>query len=185
MVGRGIAASLFSAVAVAVSAATLWLSELRDADLELILAETLFLTRDDNGSREVLLVPVTLVNGGAREGAVRAVRLAVEGEGLSARYFAQSVGTWPGSEAEPFAPIAVPGRAAVSRNLLFYPERQPSPRIEAGRDLRIRVTALSEGGRAGPIAVETVVRLPYYSLPDLRAGRAIPLRPPLREGPDG
>lgn len=175
---EGALSGVLSVAAFLVSAATLYMTELRDAEITAIPAEQTYLAREGNGSAEVILVPVTLSNAGAREGAVRGMGLTVaDAEGATRAYRATAFGSRPGPEAEPFAPISVPGRSAVSRAVLFYPVQPGQGLVRAAGTYALTLTLAREGGGAAPAEVRLEQRLPYFSLPELAAGRAIRMEP--------
>jgi hypothetical protein len=188
----------FSLLACAVSGWTLYLTELRTAELYVLAAETSYLARDPNGSQEVLLVPVTVINRGLQEGAVHGFQLTVSHpETAAARsYFAAAVGQRPDAEAQPFSPISVAGQSAVSQALLFYPRHDGTQLIDRPGDYRLQLQYRASAPK-GPLAMAISFwrgpptqpawtdrrlpplerTLPYYSLPELSAGRTIRMRP--------
>jgi hypothetical protein len=68
---------------------------------------------------EYFVVPVTVVNDGARTGTVLAVDLAVEKGGSSTPFTANFIGTRFDDKIQMFAPIAVAGHASASYSIIF------------------------------------------------------------------
>lgn len=187
-----------SVIAVTISVATFYITELRRAEISVLISETAYLGRDANGSAEVVLVPITIVNTGAREGVVRTLALTVErldeaaGATAQRAYFAAHVGVSPGRGNTPFAPIVALRETALSEPILFYPTRPGTPIIDASGVYRLTLSYDVETG-AGPLGalqrlweadapeVETSesfeVRLPYYSVPELVDGGMIRMSP--------
>ena len=66
----GIITALASGVALLVSGVSLWETSLKQPSLQFYLGNNLAYTRDPWGSDEVLVIPVTVTNSGARDGAV-------------------------------------------------------------------------------------------------------------------
>jgi hypothetical protein len=166
--GGGRTAAVISAIALIFSAYSLWETSLKQAQLTAYVTDAVTYTRDhlneDEASKaggyEVLAVPVTIANGGARDGAVVSMRLDAKDPEtgktarfyaaytVDARYFAGS-----GNSAErpktPFAALAIAGRSSWSGTVLFYSADykqeklvKPKTRIDATLHL---VTAAPSG----------------------------------------
>jgi hypothetical protein len=134
----GRAAAAISAIALIFSAYSLWETSLKQAELSTYVTGVTTYERDTSddeyiqptGGFEVLAVPVTIANGGARDGAVLALQLNVKNPttGLSARfaatytadaaYFANPRGKRPKT---PFSALVIAGRSAWTGTVLFYP----------------------------------------------------------------
>jgi hypothetical protein len=175
--------TVFSAIAVLFSAYSLWETSLKQADLSVYVADAVTYTRDPNnedaafqaGGYEVLAVPVTIANGGARDAAVLSLRLDTKnpesGETSSfaaaytagGEYFAPNRGeSASGRPRTPFAALVVAGRSAWSGTVLFYSEGylkkelvKPKGKLEA--TLQVVITPPSGwldrmlGGRPAPV----------------------------------
>lgn len=79
-----------------------------------------------SGVFDAYAVPVTIANTGARAGVALSFELEVENlkSGEKKRYYSARIGSWKknyNDEAEPFAPITIPGREALTREILFFP----------------------------------------------------------------
>jgi hypothetical protein len=136
-------ATTFSGLALLGSALSLWESTLKQAEIKLYVSDNIFFTRDPWGSYEVLVVPVTIANRGARDGAVLSLALDVKNSGTSqskrfkssymaeAQYFGgrDDVSTNQRRPKLPFAPLSVAGRGAFTGTILFYPEDAPEKKI--------------------------------------------------------
>ncbi len=139
LVGGGrAAATVISAVALLFSAYSLWETSLKQADLNVyvtgVVAYERDLTADDYilpaGGFEVFAVPITIANGGARDGAVLALQLDVSNPrtGMTGRfeatytadaaYFANTGAKRPKT---PFSALVIAGRSAWTGTVLFYP----------------------------------------------------------------
>jgi hypothetical protein len=136
--GGKAAATVISAVALLFSGFSLWETSLKQADLNVyvtgVVAYERDLTADESilpaGGFEVFAVPITIANGGARDGAVLAMQLDVSNPrtGLTGRfeatytadgaYFANTGTKRPKT---PFSALVIAGRSAWTGTVLFYP----------------------------------------------------------------
>jgi hypothetical protein len=126
-------------VALVFSAFSLWETSLKQADLSVFVPGVVTYTRDTtpsveiqpSGGFEVLAVPVTIANSGARDAAIVALELDVKNlqTGLSARfeatYTAEPSFFNPEFSAPrtktPFSALVVAGRSAWRGTIVFYP----------------------------------------------------------------
>ena len=137
--------ALASFIALIFSGISLYQTVLKRAEIRVFVPETVSYTRDPNGSFEVLAVPVTVINSGARDGVVVAMQLKVKNEetghtrALSASYVAEE-GYFSTKEdyragisrpKRPFAPLTIPGRSGHSATVLFYPREYSEKRVVA------------------------------------------------------
>jgi hypothetical protein len=183
--GKAIA-TITSAFALVFSAYSLWESSLKQAELRVFVADAVTYTRDPNnedgafqaGGYEVLAVPVTIANSGAREAAVLSLVLDAKnlGTGETARfgaaytaggeYFAPNRGeSSSGRPRTPFAALVVGGRSAWSGTILFYATDYTKPKLISKPNTKVEVTlSLSTpapdgwlermlGGSAAPITL--------------------------------
>lgn len=134
----GWVAAIISAIALVFSAYSLWETSLKQADLTAYVTGAVTYTTDPFGSsdvqeaggHEVLAVPVTIANSGAREAAVLSLQLDARNTttGKAARYDAAYMadGTYFATPDKakrpktPFAALVVSGRSAWSGTVLFY-----------------------------------------------------------------
>lgn len=146
----GRAAAVISAIALIFSAYSLWETSLKQAELAVYVTDAVTYTRDPNnedgafqaGGYEVLAVPVTIANSGARDAAVMSLQLDAKNPetGDSARfgaaytaggeYFAANRGeSSSGRPRTPFAALVVAGRTAWSGTILFYAADYKKPKL--------------------------------------------------------
>jgi hypothetical protein len=127
-------ATLVSAFAFAFSGVSFYETVLKQASLKIYVTDTLSYTRDPYGSYEVIAVPVTIANSGARDGAVVTLELDVKNietgrtETFTSAYTADA--QYFGGKDDvanrikrpklPFAPLSVTGRSAFAGTILFY-----------------------------------------------------------------
>ena len=169
-------ATVISATALLFSGFSLWESSLKQADLSVYMTGVVAYERDltadeyiqPAGGFEVLAVPVTIANSGARDGAVLALRLDVKNPktGLTARfegtytadaaYFANTGAKRPKA---PFSALVIAGRSAWTGTVLFYPVSYsngkaltPVRKVAAFND-GLRKKYASEMGGASSISV--------------------------------
>ena len=173
--GKSIA-SIISAIALVFSAYSLWETSLKQAELSIYVTGVITYERDLSadeyirpaGGFEVLAVPVTIANGGARDGPVLALQLDVKNpkSGLTARfdatytadaaYFANTGTKRPKT---PFSALVIAGRSAWTGTVLFYPvsysnEKALTPvrKVSAFND-ELRKKYASEMGGASSISI--------------------------------
>lgn len=127
-------ASIGTAIALCASGVSLWETVLRQAALEVYVGDNISYTRDPYGSYEVLVVPITIANTGAQDGAVVSMRLNVKNTATGnteifpaaytadANYFAgrDNVTDRTRRPKAPFAPLSIAGRGRFSGTVLFY-----------------------------------------------------------------
>jgi hypothetical protein len=130
--------TVVSAVALLFSAYSLWETSLKRADLTPYVTGVVTYERDrtaalsiqPDGGFEVLAVPITIANGGARDGPVLLLQLDVKNlsTGLTARFEATYAvdGTYFAAKGDkrpktPFSALVIAGRSAWTGTLLFYP----------------------------------------------------------------
>ncbi len=128
-----IAALLFSAI-------SLYQTVLKQANLSVFVPDVVSYTRDPNGGYEVVVIPISMVNSGARDGVVSSMALKVRNkqsgqeQEFEASFFAepgyfstkedlQAGSTRP---KRPFAPVSVTGRSGASETVRSYPREKAS-----------------------------------------------------------
>lgn len=127
-------ATIGSCLALTASGVSLWETVLRQAALEVYIGDNISYTRDPYGGYEVFVVPVTIANTGAQDGAVISMRLDVKNtqtgnaEAFPAAYTADA-SYFAGRDnptdrtrrpKSPFAPLSISGRGRFSGTVLFY-----------------------------------------------------------------
>src|SRR5262249_19610276 len=131
--GAGWLNIVVSGAALLASVVSLWESTLKQPDLKLYVTDNIYYTRDPWGSYEVVAVPVTIQNSGARDDAVIALELDVKTASgtterlvsaytADAQYFGSNddVAARKRRPKQPFAPLSVSGRSAYTGTILFY-----------------------------------------------------------------
>jgi len=184
----GRAAAIISAIALLFSAYSLWETSLKQADLNVYATGVISYARDTSddasiqpsGGFEVLAVPVTIANGGARDGAILSLQLDVKNPrtGLTARfdgtyiadaaYFSDTRGKRPKT---PFNALVIAGRSAWTGTIIFYPvsysngkSLTPVSQVAAFND-QLRKKYASEMAGASSISVlrEKLPNLPEFA----------------------
>jgi hypothetical protein len=149
-------APMFSGLALIGSVVSMWETTIKQADVGLHVSDNIYFTRDPWGSYEVLVIPVTLANRGARYGTVLTLSLDVknlttnQSKRFKSTYTAD--GNWFGGRDDvsanlrrpkvPFAPVSVAGRGAFTGTLLFYPADDPEKKVlDANSKIEMTLTA--------------------------------------------
>jgi hypothetical protein len=156
MHGRGgWIAAIVSGVALIGSLISMWETTLKQPQINFYVSENIQYTRDPYGPFEVLAVPITIANGGARDSAVLSMQLMVKNMGtgrterfksaytVDAQYFGgrDDVAGRIKRPKTPFAPLSVAGRSAFTGTVLFYrSEGGEKNLIEASSDLEMTLT---------------------------------------------
>jgi hypothetical protein len=127
-------ATIVSAFAFAFSAVSFFETVLKQANLKVYVTDTLLYTRDPYGDYEVVALPITIANSGARDGAIVTLDLSVKNLGsgqtetftsaftADAQYFGgrDDVANRIKRPKLPFAPLSIAGRSAYVGTILFY-----------------------------------------------------------------
>jgi hypothetical protein len=147
---------MFSGLALIGSVVSMWETTIKQAEVGLHVSDNIYFTRDPWGSYEVLVIPLTLANRGARYGTVLTLSLDVKNltTNQSKRFKSTYVadGNWFGGRDDvstnlrrpkvPFAPVSVAGRGAFSGTLLFYPADDPEKKVlDANSKIEMTLTA--------------------------------------------
>ena len=146
----GRVAAVVSAIALTFSAYSLWETSLKAPDIRIFVPPVIHYASPYNNSNfEVISIPVTLTNEGARTGTVLAIDLEVsEGHGKDIkRFYAADIGRWSmertRSQAyQHFAPVALAGRSSRTDNILFYPKgegEKPQQVVREGNDVHFKL----------------------------------------------
>lgn len=151
----GFATLIVSGLALFASIYSMWETTLKQPQINFYVSENIQYTRDPYGPFEVLAIPLTIANGGARDSAVLSMQLTVKSkatgrtEKFKSAYMADA--QYFGSRDDvaqrikrpkvPFAPISVAGRSAFSGTVLFYrSEGGDKNIIEASSELEMTLT---------------------------------------------
>jgi hypothetical protein len=164
LAGRGgRLATLVSAFAFAFSAVSFYETVLKQPNLRVYVTDTLAYTRDPWGGYEVIAVPLTIANAGARDGAVINFELDVtnldsgKSEKFTSAYTADAQYFAGGDDVArrvkrpklPFAPLAVAGRGAFAGVVLFYSAEKGSDKLIDGNsklDMTLRMLTPAADG---------------------------------------
>jgi hypothetical protein len=151
-------ATISSAIALLFSGFSLWQTSLKQADLSVYVTDAISYTRDhagedaafEAGGYEVLAVPVTIANGGARGGAVVSLRLDAKDPDTGhtacfkaaytadATYFAaREQRLRPQS---PFTALVIAGRSVWSGTILFYSADYKAERLVTKAKSKVEAT---------------------------------------------
>lgn len=121
-------AAIVSAIALVFSAYSLWETSLKRADVAAFVPPVIHFAQPyQNSNFEMISIPVTLTNDGARTGTVLSMELTVTDprSGAAKLFYAADLGNWSIERARsraftPFAPISLQGRTSRTENVLFY-----------------------------------------------------------------
>jgi hypothetical protein len=150
-------ATLVSAFAFAFSAVSFYETVLKQPNLHVYVTDTLAYTRDPWGGYEVVAVPLTIANSGARDGAVITLELDVKNvdtgkaETFTSAYTADAQ-YFGGSDDVakrikrpklPFAPLSIAGRGAFAGVILFYAGEGSAKLVEPNSKLELTLRVLT------------------------------------------
>lgn len=130
----GLQATIVSALALVLSAYSLYESSFKTAEIEIYVPPVIQYARDGGGDTEVFVVPITVTNSGARTGTVLSMELNVEDlkTHTSKRFYSAFLGEHQSDSDAPnrsFAPLSIPGRGTFSDTVRFYPIGNPFPKV--------------------------------------------------------
>ncbi len=139
--GGKLAAAL-SLFALLMSAYSLWETSLKQADVQIFVPPVIqYAAPYQNSNFEMVAVPVTLTNEGARTATVLSIELAVTDPRTkqTKRFYSADFGRWTMERTrtgayEPFAPLSLAGRSSRTESVLFYTrgdDQKPAQLIEA------------------------------------------------------
>lgn len=158
----GVHATVLSALALVLSAFSLYESSFKTADLEIFVPPVIQYARDGGGDVEVFVVPITVTNSGARTGTVLSMELNVEDLKMkkSKRYYSALLGEHqvdPAATNRSFAPLSIAGHGTFTDTVRFYPVGNPLPKLadEAG-DYRFALSLVT-AAPARPDLVDRVL----------------------------
>lgn len=134
-------AAVLSAIALVFSGYSLWETSLRQADVQIFVPPVIqYASPYQNSNFEVIAVPVTLTNEGARTATILSMQLAVTDPRTqqTKHFYAADFGRWTMERTrtgayEPFAPLSLAGRSSRTEQVLFYTrgdDQKPDQLIE-------------------------------------------------------
>jgi hypothetical protein len=149
-------APMFSGLALLGSVVSMWETTIKQAEVRLHVSDNIYFTRDPWGSYEVLMIPVTLANRGARDGTVLSLALDVknlatnESKRFKSTYLADA--RWFSGRDDvnanqrrpkvPFAPVSIAGHGVFTGTLLFYPADNPEKKVvDSNSKIEMTLTA--------------------------------------------
>lgn len=135
-------AAVLSAIALAFSGYSLWETSLKAADVRIFVPPVIqYAAPYQNSNFEMIAVPVTLTNEGARTATILSMQLAVTDPRTkqTKHFYAADFGRWTMERTrtgayEPFAPLSLAGRSSRTEQVLFYTrgdDQKPAQMIEA------------------------------------------------------
>lgn len=124
----GLGATILSGVAVLFSGYSLWESSLKTADVQVFVPRVIsYAAPYQNTNFEMISIPVTLSNEGARTGTVLDLDLAVTDPRTkqTKHFYAAELGVWSMERTrtrayDSFAPLPLAGRTSRTEQVLFY-----------------------------------------------------------------
>lgn len=165
-------AEVFSGVALLVSVYSLWQTVLKRADLRVFVPPMIrYASPYQNSIFEIFEIPLTVINEGARTGAVLSFDLTVTNLRTRAvkQFYSGGVGPWSmakarGETLEPFAPMSLTGRTSQSETILFYARNDSTvQQIVEGEDnyrFELRLFTGVTGGKQAPAPLNFDMVLP-------------------------
>jgi hypothetical protein len=153
---RAILPTAISAIALIGSVVSMWETTIKQAEVKVHVSDNIYFTRDPWGSYEVLIIPVTLANRGARDGTILTMSLDVKNlttnqskkfksaYTVDAKWFSgkDDVSANLRRPKVPFAPVSVAGRSAFTGTLLFYPADDPEKKVvDSNSKIEMTLTA--------------------------------------------
>ena len=143
--------ALVSIAALLFSAYSLWDTSLKWPDVRVFVPPVIHYSAPyQNSNFEMIAVPVTLTNEGARTGTVLSINLDVTDPktGEVKRFYAADIGRWSMERTrtmayQSFAPLSLAGRTSRTEPILFYTrgeEEKPPQLINAAGDYRFKLT---------------------------------------------
>jgi hypothetical protein len=135
-------AALLSLVALLLSGYSMWETSLKQADVQIFVPPVIqYASPYQNSNFEMIAVPVTLTNEGARTATILSMQLAVTDPRTkqTKHFYAADFGRWTMERTrsgayEPFAPLSLAGRSSRTEQVLFYTrgdDQKPNQLIEA------------------------------------------------------
>jgi hypothetical protein len=167
----GWTSAVVSTIALIISAYSVYVTSLRRPRLSLFVPRVIqYASPYTNSNFEVLGIPVTIANSGARSGTVLSIDLVATNAAkkLTKRFYSAEFGRWTmenarGNKFRPFAPLALQGRSSTSESVLFYshPDESVAQIVEPNSNVMITLTiSAAEASFAKtpkPVSFEVIV----------------------------
>jgi hypothetical protein len=176
-------AAIVSAIALAVSGYSLWDTSLKEADVRVFVPTVIYYSAPyQNSNFEMIAIPVTLTNEGARTATALQMDLAVTDPKTKAtkHFYSAEFGVWSMERTRTraytgFAPLSLSGRTSRTESILFYTrgdQEKPDQIIREVGPYQFTLTVtlaeddgpgyLGGSGKGGPISVAFERVLPFY-----------------------
>lgn len=154
--GGGLTATVISAFALIFSGYSFYETVLRAPDLSIYVPPHIRYADPNSPDDpfEILAIPLTVANDGARTGTAMAIDLDVTNlkTNVSKKFYAANLGSWDGQPQRAFTPITLTGKASYSETVQFFPRvGEKVPRIldlEPGK-YRLKLTLRDTSGERG------------------------------------
>lgn len=138
----GKTATLVALIALVFSAYSLWETSLKQPDVRIFVPPVIqFSAPYNNSNFEVIAIPVTFANEGARTGTVLSMELAITDPRTNETklFYAADFGRWTMEKTraqayQPFAPVSLAGNSSRTETVLFYTrgdDQKPPQLIQA------------------------------------------------------
>lgn len=185
----GLAATVVSGVALVFSGYSLWDTSLKSADLHVFVPRVIsYAAPYQNTNFEMIAIPVTLSNEGARTGTVLDMDLAVTDPRTkqTKHFYAAELGVWSMERTQArsytgFAPLPLAGRSSRTEQVLFYTRGDDEKPEQIIREVgpytfTLTVTQAEKKGLSGlgspamPVTVTFERILPFYDARAFNSG---------------
>jgi len=179
----GRTATLVALIALLFSAYSLWETSLKQPDVRIFVPPVIqFSAPYNNSNFEVIAIPVTFANEGARTGTVLSMELAVTDPRTNqTKYFyAADFGRWTMEKTraqayQPFAPVSLAGNSSRTETVLFYTrgdDQKPPQLIQATGPYQFKLSleqavaddlgVVDQWLSSGPVSVSFERELSFY-----------------------
>lgn len=179
----GRVATFVALIALLFSAYSLWETSLKQPDVRMFVPPVIqFAAPYNNSNLEIIAIPLTFANEGARTGTVLSMELAVTDPRTSQTklFYAADFGRWTMEKTragayQPFAPISLAGRTSRTETVLFYTrgdDQQPAQLIQATGPYQFKLTleqavaddlgVVDQWLATGPVSVSFERELRFY-----------------------
>ena len=179
----GRVATFVALIALLFSAYSLWETSLKQPDVRIFVPPVIqFAAPYNNSNLEIIAIPLTFANEGARTGTVLSMELAVTDPRTNQTklFYAADFGRWTMEKTragayQPFAPLSLAGRTSRTETVLFYTrgdDQQPAQLIQATGPYQFKLTleqavaddlgVVDQWLASGPVSVSFERELRFY-----------------------